>query len=160
MPLGRLQRSVRQLIRRHQRRELGIGHASPGRKPGKQLMGRGGLPVQLQAVPVVSERAGGQSPVLRRLGVPDRLHRVPVPREPGAGGLVQRGYLLRLSTPQLQLQQFGEQVVVAEPRPPRIQRHHERVRGLQVLQDPLPDTIAGQQVGQLAVDPPQHAGAQ
>ena len=54
-PLGRLQRSVRQLLRRGQRRQLGICRASPGREPGEQLMGGGGLPVQLQAVPVVGE---------------------------------------------------------------------------------------------------------
>src|SRR5262249_41384375 len=67
---------------------------------------------------------------------------------------------VRLGAAQLQLQQVGEQVVVAEPRPARVQRHHERVRLLQVRQHPLSAAIAGQQAGQLAVDPLQHAGAQ
>src|SRR6516225_8533080 len=51
---------MRQLLRRGQRRQLGICRANPGRKPGEQLMGGGGLPVQLQAVPVVREQPGGQ----------------------------------------------------------------------------------------------------
>ena len=123
-------------------------------------MGGGGLPVQVQAGPVIGEQPGRQGPVPGGLGVPDRLHRVPVHREPGGGGLVQRGDLLRSGATQLQLQQVGEQVVVAEPRPPRIQRHHERVRLLQVLQHPLPAAAPGQQVGQLPVDPVQDGGAQ
>jgi hypothetical protein len=61
---------------------------------------------------------------------------------------------------QLQLQQAGEQVVVAEPRPRRVHRYHERVRGFQVLQHPLPAAIAGQQPGELAVDSLQDGGAQ
>jgi pimeloyl-ACP methyl ester carboxylesterase len=82
VPLGRLQRSACQLLRRGKRRQLGIRRASPGRERGEQLMGGGGLPVQLQAVPVVREQPGGQPPVRDRLGVPDRVHRVPVPGEP------------------------------------------------------------------------------
>jgi hypothetical protein len=67
--------------------------------------------------------------------------------EPPGGGGVQRGNLGRDGTPQLQLQQVGEHVVVAEPGPLRIQGDHERVRLLQVLQDPLPAGAPGQQVG-------------
>ena len=109
---------------------------------------------------MVGQQPGGQAPVPRRLGVPDRLHRVPVARQPPGRQLVQRGDLLWLGAAQLQLQQVGEQVVVAEPRPRRVQRHHERVRLLQILQHPLPAAAPGQQVGQLAVDPLQHAGPQ
>jgi hypothetical protein len=90
----------------------------------------------------------------------DRLHREPVLRPPLCGQLVQRRDLPRLSAPQLQLQQPGEQVVIAEPGLRRVQRHHERARLLQILQHPLPARPSGQQVGQLAVDPVQHAGAQ
>ena len=73
---------------------------------------------------------------------------------------VQPGHLTRGGAPQLQLQQPGEQPVVAEPRPRRVQRHHERVRGLQVLQDPLAARIPRQRVGQLAADPLHQAGPQ
>ena len=104
--------------------------------------------------------AGGQGPVLRRLGVADRLDRVPVVREPPGGRGVQRGQFGRRGAAQLQLQQVGEQLVVAEPGPPRIQRDHERARLLELLQDPLPARAPGQQVGQLAVHPLQHRGPQ
>jgi hypothetical protein len=50
--------------------------------------------------------------------------------------------------------------VVAEPGPRRVHRDHERVRLLQVLQHSSPAAAPGQQVGQLAVDPFQHAGPQ
>ncbi len=123
-------------------------------------MDDGGLPVQIQAGPPVGEQPPGQVPVLCDLGVPNRLHRVPVPGEPPRGGPVQPGDLVWLGAAQFQLQQVGEQVVVAEPGPARVQRHHERVRGLQVLQHPLPATVTGQQAGQLAVDPLQDGGTQ
>ena len=145
VPLRLLQRPLRQLIGRGQRRQLGIGRAGLGGEPGQQLVDGGGLPVQVQAGPVIGEQPGGQPPVPRRLGVPDRLHREPVPGEPPGGGPVQPGDLTRRGAPQLQLQQAGEQLVVAEPGPRRVQRHHERVRLLQVLQDPLPALTPGQQ---------------
>jgi len=50
--------------------------------------------------------------------------------------------------------------VVAEPRPGRVQRRHERVGLLQVLQHPLPALVPGQQVRQLPVHPLQDGGAQ
>jgi hypothetical protein len=50
--------------------------------------------------------------------------------------------------------------VVAEPGPASIERDHERVRCLQFLQNPLPARRAGQQVGERAVDPLEHRGAQ
>ena len=84
----------------------------------------------------------------------------PCPASQPGGQLVQRGHLTRLGAAQLQLQQVGEQLVVAEPGPRRVQRHHERVGLLQILQHPLPAAAPGQQVGQLAVDPLQHAGPQ
>jgi hypothetical protein len=55
---------VRQLIRRHQRRELGIRRFRPGGEPGEQVMDGGFLPVQVQARPVIGEQLGGQAPVL------------------------------------------------------------------------------------------------
>ena len=98
--------------------------------------------------------------MLRRLGVPDRLHRVPVLREPPGGGPVQPGDLARRGAPQLQPQQRGEHLVVAEPGPCRVQRDRERVRGLQVLQHLLGALVPGQQGSQLPVHPLQDGGAQ
>ena len=123
-------------------------------------MDGGGLPVKMKAGPVIGEQPGGQSPVPGGLGVPDRLQRVPVAGEPPGGGPVQPGDLAGRGAPQLQLQEGGEHLVVAEPRPPRVQRHHERVRLFQVLQDSLPAPVSGQQVGQFPVDPLQDGGAQ
>jgi hypothetical protein len=109
---------------------------------------------------VVGQQPGGQPPVTGGLGVPDRLHRVAVARQPPCRQLVQRGDLLWLSAAQFQLQQVGEQVMVAEPGPRRVQRHHKRVGLLQVLQHPFPTAGPGQQISQLAVDAIQPARAQ
>ena len=80
-PLRLLQRSPSQLIARDQRRQLGIRRPGLGREPGQERVYRGGLPAQVQAGPVIRQQLGGQAPVPRRLGVADRLHRVPVPRK-------------------------------------------------------------------------------
>jgi hypothetical protein len=90
--------------------------------------------------------------------VPDCLDRVAVPGVPARRGLVQRGQVGRAGSPQLQLQEVGEELVVAEPGPPCVQRDDERARLLEPLQDPLTAGPAGQQVGQLAVDPGQDGG--
>ena len=160
VPLRRLQRPPRQLIGGRQRRQLRIRRGDPGREPGQQLMRGAGLPVQQQPRPVPGQQPHRQLPVPRRLGMPDRLHREPVVRQPPRGRPVQPGNLTRRGTPQLQPQQVSEQPVVAEPRPRRVQRHHERVGLLQLLQHPLPAAPPGQQVSQLPVDPVQHAGHQ
>ena len=123
-------------------------------------MDRGVLPVKVEPGPVVGEQAGGEAPVAGGLGVAARLGRVPVPGEPPGAGCVQPGHLARRGAPQLQQQQVGEHLVVAEPGPLGVQRHHERTGLFQVLQDPLPSVVAGQQVSQVPVDPLQDAGAQ
>ena len=145
VPLGRLQRSLRQLIRRGHHRKLGIRREQAGGEPGQQLMHDRGLPVQIKGRPVTGQQPGGQVPILRRLGVPDRLHPEPAGGEPAGGRGVQPGNLTRRRAAQFQPQQSGEHLVIAEPRPVRIQRHHERVRLLQVLQHPLPALVPGQQ---------------
>jgi hypothetical protein len=80
----------------------------------------GSLPAHLQPRPVVDEQPGGQSPVPRRPGVPDRLHGVSMVFVPFGSYLVQRCHLcLGGGMPQLQLQLqlqlLGEQAVIAEP---------------------------------------------
>jgi hypothetical protein len=76
------------------------------------------------------------------------------------GGAMQRGKLARRAGPELKLQQFGEQLVVAEPGPARIQRDHERAGLLQLLQDPFPACLPTQDVGQRAADLLKHRGPQ
>ena len=109
---------------------------------------------------MVGQQPRGQVPVLCDLGVPDRIRRVSVPGQPPGGGPVQPGDLARRCAPQFQPQQPGEHLVVAEPRPCPVQRRHERVRGLQVLQCPLGALVPGQQARQLPVHPVEDGRAQ
>jgi len=118
------------------------------------------IPVQRQAERMIGEQPGRVSPVARRLSMPDRLDNLAMLAEPCRGPPVQCRHLIRQRPAQLQPEQIREQVVVAEPRAPRVERDHERVRVLQVQQDPFRPRTAGQQIGQLAVDPVQQAGAQ
>ena len=99
-------------------------------------------------------------PVLGGLRVADRLHHVPVGLQPLGGRSVQRLDQRRVEPPQLETQQIGEQVVVAEPRPPDIQRGHERAGVLELLQHSLGSRAAGQEVGQRAADALQHGRTQ
>ena len=158
VPFGLIQGSPGQLVRGHPRGQLGIRRDHAGRKPGQELVRGSAQPVEPEADPVVRQQAGGQAPVLRRLGVADRLDQVPVFRVPPGGGGVQRGQFGRSAAPQLQLQQVGEQLVIAEPGPPRIQRGHERVGLLELLQEPLPARAPGEQVGEFAIYPVEHRG--
>ena len=73
---------------------------------------------------------------------------------------MQFGYFFGQRTAQLQPQELPEQLVVAKPRPLRVQRHHKRVGVLELQQDPLRAQAAGQQIGQLAVDTIKQGGTQ
>ena len=69
-----------------------------GREPGEELPGGATPSGQDQPEPVVAQQPDGQVPVPRRLGMPDRLHRVPVPgRTAARRGAVQRGEHGRLA---------------------------------------------------------------
>ena len=76
------------------------------------------------------------------------------------GGTVQRRDLVRGSSSQLEPQQIGEEMVVAEPRSPHVERHDERVGLLEPLQDPLGARAAGENVGERAAHPLQDRRAQ
>jgi hypothetical protein len=104
----RLQRPPGQLIGCGHRRQFDVRRAGFGGEPGQQRVHGGGLPVQMQAGPVVSQQPSGPPPVLRGLGMADRLHAEPAFGQPGRGQLVQRGDLTRPGTSQLQLQQVSE----------------------------------------------------
>jgi hypothetical protein len=69
---------------------------------------------------------------------------------------VQPGHFVRGGIKQLELQQVSEQGMVAEPGPLPVERDHERVRLLQLPQDPPRSGATGQQVRELAVDALQH----
>jgi hypothetical protein len=65
-----------------------------------------------------------------------------------------------LRSAQLEAQQVGEQVVVAEPGPSGVDGRDERVGALEALQDPLGARCAGEDVGERAADPIEHRRAQ
>ncbi len=157
---GVLQGSPDQIAGHSYSGEFRVGRDGPAGKPGQQLDQGGAPPAEEEVEPVVRQQPGGQPPVRRGLGLADRLDRVPVPGEPCGGRAVQRGPFVRLGAAQLQLQQVREQPVVAEPRPARVQRDHERAGLLQILQDPFPARGAGQHVRQRAGHPLQHRRAQ
>src|SRR5262249_55997558 len=79
VPLGRLQRPPGQLIPRGYRRQLRIRDELLGGEPGEQLMDDRGLPVQIQARPVIGEQPPGQVPVPAPLAPP---HPPPPPPPP------------------------------------------------------------------------------
>ena len=75
--------------------------------------------------------------VLAGQGMTDRLRRVAVGREPAAGPPVQFGHLVAAFVEQVRLQDVGEQVVVAIPLSPVVERDQEQVRPFERHQDRL-----------------------
>ena len=67
----------------------------------------------------------------------DRLEHVAVGDVPLGGGEVKLGHVLRARAAELQPQEIGQQMVVAERRPRRIDRHDEGVLVLEPEQDPF-----------------------
>ena len=102
------------------------------RESAQQLENRLRATVKNQVEVIVGQEPHGEWPVPRRLGESDRLHDVAVLREPLSDGTVQRRDRRRGDAPKLELEQVGEEVVVAEPRTSRVQRRHEPVRILEV----------------------------
>ena len=138
VPPGIFQGSPDQITGHLHGGELGAGRDDPAGERGQQFDQRCSPPGEVEVEPVVRQQPGRRPPVPGGLRLADRLDRVPVLGQPPGGSAVQRGLLIRLGAAQFQLQQVREQLVVAEPRPARVQRHHERVGLLQILQDPFP----------------------
>ena len=86
--------------------------------------------VRLNEWSASSRAASDQSP--QRLGVPNGLDHLAVLGEPRSGAPVQRWYFFGQPTAQLQPQEIPEQLVVAKPRPLRVQRYHKRVGVLEL----------------------------
>ena len=174
-PLGARRRSVslgqRQVRRRpveralghlavpEEQRELRTGRGL-GRERGDQRGQRRVLPLEGQRQGAVDEQPGGVRPVPGGLGVPDGLGDLPVRRVPLGRGPVQRHDGVGLGAPQLEPQQVREEVVVAEPGPPGVERDDERVRRLQLVQDALRAGGADEDVGERAVHLLEDRGAE
>ena len=107
-------------------RELGIGRRDPRREGIQQRAKRGQTAIEDQADAAVKKQPRGAAPVARHLRVADRLDRVALLLEPVGGRPMQLTHDLRKHPPQLQPQQVGKQVVVAEPGATRIDRGHKR----------------------------------
>ena len=73
---------------------------------------------------------------------------------------MQRRDRRRRGAPQLEAQQIGEQVVVAEPGPGGVERGDERVLVFELLEDRLGARAAGERVGQRPADALEDRGAQ
>ena len=158
---GRLiQVSVEQVIRGVHQGQLGIIRGGSVREGPQQRLDGLRLPVQRQAERMVGQQPGRVGPVARRLRVPDGLDHLAMLGEPRCGPPVQRRYFFGQRPAQLQPQEIPEQVVVAKPCPLGVERHHERVGVLELQQDPIRARAAGQQIGQLAVDPIEQGGTQ
>jgi len=90
--------------------------------------------VRLNEWSASSRAAPGQSAAA---WVPDGVNHLAMLGEPLRSPPVQCRYFLGPRPAQLQPQQIGEQVVVAEPRPVGVQRHDKRAGVLDFEQDPF-----------------------
>ena len=110
----------------------------------QQRAHRRGAPVEDEREVVVDEQPRGMRPLAGCVLVTDGFDDVAVLLVPLGRGAVQRRDLRRRDAPQLEAQEVGEQVVVAEPRAGGVERRDERVLGLQPLQDRLRAGAAGE----------------
>jgi hypothetical protein len=141
-------------------RELRVGARHLGGKGVEQRADRGHGAAEDELELVVGEQSGGVEPVAAGLGVADRLHDVPVLLVPACRGHVEAADERRVEAPQLQAQKIAEQRVVAEPRAPDVERGHEHVGALELVQDALGARTARQRVGQWAADALEYRRAQ
>ncbi len=118
------------------------------------------LTVERKAETVVGQQTARVPPVAAGLGVTDRVDGVPMLGEPVGGDPVQIADGIGLAAAKLEEQEIREQLVVAEPRPLRVDRYDERVRVLQLEERPLRPARFGEAVGERAADPPQDRGAE
>ncbi len=142
------------------RASSGCASRTGGRTCLQQRGHGGGVAVEGEAERVVGEQPGGGAPVAGGLQVGDGVDGLPVCGVPAGREPVQLGHLGGLGAAQLQGEHVGDEAVVAKPRPAGVEGDHERVGVFQVEQDPFRPGGAGEQVGQLAVDPVEQAGAQ
>jgi hypothetical protein len=102
-------------------RQLRVALGRVGREGVEQRADRRRAAAEHQVDVVVGQQPGSMRPVARSLGVADRLDHVPALAEPVSPPRGAAGRSAPAWTPQLELEQVGEQVVVAEPRPGHIE---------------------------------------
>ena len=124
-------------VDRKRRREISVAQMGIGREHPKQRVECLAPAGHRQREVVVHEQAPSRRPVTGCLMVAHGLDHVAVLFVPGGRGAVQRRDGRRRRAPQLQAQQIGEQVVVAEPGPGGVECGDEGVLVLELLEDRL-----------------------
>ena len=147
---GLVEQAVQDAVGRERGREIaqmGIGRELP-----QQRVERLAAPVHRQREVVVHQQARGRRPRPGREMVANGFEDVLMLFVPRGRGAVQRRDLRRRDAPQLEAQEVGEQVVVAERGAGGVERGDERVLGFQPLQDRLGSGAARERLGQRAAD--------
>ena len=140
-------------------RAPGPAQGSPRRpRPGRSAAAPPAVPacpsrVRLRAWSVSRRAASAQSPAACRWPMASAAW--PCSASHCAASRCSSGDVPRARAAQFQPEQAAEHAVVAEPGTAGVEGHDERVGVLQVQQDPFRPCGAGEQVGQLAVDPVQ-----
>ena len=140
---GLVERAVENVVDRKRSREISITQIGIGREHPKKRVERLAPPGHRQREVVVHEQARSRVPVTCRLMVAHGLDDVAFLFMPGGRGAVQQRDRCRRGAPQLEAQQIGEQVVVAEPGTAGVERGDERVPVLQLLEGRLGPRGAG-----------------
>ncbi len=91
-------------------------------------------------------------------GMGDGLRRLPLALPPGAGAPMQAGDVVGMLVEQPRAEEIGEQVVVAVPAPPIVERDEEQVRPFERLEHRRPAGPAGHRVTQGSGEPVQDRG--
>ena len=108
----------------------------------------GAAPARPDRIGLLQHEAGDPICIARRLSVGDGRLRLAIVLAPGRRPEVQLGDVGRLASPQLRRQQVAEQLVIAEPLPPAVERHHQQIAALQPLQDVARSLSTGDRVAQ------------
>ena len=159
-PVGLRPARLAQAVAGHDRGQLGVGGDERLGHRVEQRAEPRLLAVEDETDPVAPEQLGGQRPILAELGVVDGLDHMALIGVPARREAVQLGDLAGRLAAQLEPQQIAEQVVVAKPRATDVDRDHERVGLLELVQEAGGVVAAGEQVGQRPAHAVQHAGAQ
>ena len=143
----------------------GVADAKGG--PGADhLVGEGLIPAQRSGLlPLLVQRWRGQLDQIRRPRVvpggervADRLGACAVALVPRARAPVQRRHLRRLLGQQLRCEDVGEEVMVAIPLAPVVQRHDKEVATIERLQPRAAVLLAGHGITQRAVEAVENGG--
>ncbi len=130
--------------------QLGIGKRVR-RESLEQRRHRCETAVERDAEAVLADEIAGEPPVRGRLRMADRLDRELVLRIPLGRGAMQLRDGIGLCAPQLEAKKIGEQLVVAEPGPLRVDGEDERIGILELEQDPFRPCRSEEPIGERSV---------